>query len=144
MARLGKKNKVVSANSFSEDFKGEGGLTNFVIGQDSQWLISTYSGNLYSVDVASDLPDSKLKLLGQLGSRVNRIDYYADRSNVVAINSFTLEDDGMGVASPGSLVVGRISALESESSAVLQALLPTASIIGRRAPSIGRPSNIKR
>lgn len=144
MARLGKKNKVVSASSFSENFKGEGGLTNFVSGENSQWLISTYSGNLYSVDVASDLPDSTLKLVGQVGSRVERIDYYADRSNVVAINSFTLEDAGMGVASPGSLVVGRISALESESGAVLQALLPTASMLGRRAPSIRRPCNIKR
>ncbi len=144
MVRLGKKNKVASAGSFSEDFKGEGGLTNFVSGQNSQWLISTYSGNLYSVDVASDLPDSTLKLLGQVGSRVNRIDFYTDRSNVVAINSFTLEEDGMGVASPGSLVVGRISALEGESGAVLQALLPTASMIGRPAPSISRPCNIKR
>lgn len=144
MARLGKKNKVVSASSFGEEFKGEGGLSNFVDGQDSQWLISTYSGNLYSVDVASDLPDSKLRLLGQVGSRVERIDYYANRSSVVAINSFTLEDDGMGVASPGSLVVGRLSALESQSSAVLQALLPTASMLGRSAPSIRRPSNIKR
>jgi hypothetical protein len=144
MARLGKKNKVVSASSFSEDFKGEGGLTNFVGGQNSQWLISTYSGNLYSVDVASDLPNSKLKLLGQVGSRVNRIDYYADRSSVVAINSFTLEDDGMRVASPGSLVVGRMSDLQSQSSAVLQALLPTASVLGRPAPSIRRPCNIRR
>jgi hypothetical protein len=144
MAKLGKKNKVVSASSFSEDFKGEGGLSNFVSGQNSQWLMSTYSGNLYSVDVASNLPNSTLRLLGQIGSRVNRIDYYADRSSVVAINSFTLEDDGMGVASPGSLVVGRISALESESGAVLQALLPTASMLGRSAPSIRRPCNIKR
>jgi len=144
MAKLGKKNKVVSASSFSEDFKGEGGLSNFVSGENSQWLISTYSGNLYSVDLASDLPDSTLTLVGQVGSRVERIAYYADRSNVVAVNSFTLEDDGMGVASPGSLVVGRISALESESGAVLQALLPTASMLGRSAPSIRRPCNIKR
>jgi hypothetical protein len=144
MARLGKKNKVVSASSFSEEFKSEGGLSNFVSGPSAQWLISSYAGNLYSVDVDSDLPNSKLRLLGQVGSRVNRIDYYADRSNVVAINSFTLEDDGMGVASPGLLVVGRISAVENQSSAVLQALLPTASVLGRPAPSIRRPCNIRR
>ena len=144
MARLGKKNKVVSASSFSEEFKGEGGLSNFVSGPNAQWLISTYAGNLYSVDVASDLPNSRLRLLGQIGSRVNRIDYYADRSNVVAINSFTLEEDGMGVESPGTLVVGRLSAAESQTSAVLQALLPTASVLGRPAPSIRRPCNIRR
>jgi hypothetical protein len=144
MARLGKKNKVVSASSFSEEFKSEGGLSNFVNGPNAQWLISTYAGNLYSVDLDSDLPNSKLRLLGQVGSRVNRIDYYADRSNVVAINSFTLADDGMGVASPGLLVVGRLSAVENQSSAVLQALLPTASVLGRPAPSIRRPCNIRR
>jgi hypothetical protein len=144
MAKLGKKNKVVSAGSFSESFVGEGGLSNFVSGENSQWLISTYSGNLYSVDVASDLPNSTLTLVGQVGSRVEQIDYHANRSNVVAINSFTLEDDGMGVASPGSLVVGRLSALEPQPSAVLQSLLPTASMLGRSAPSIRRPCNIKR
>jgi hypothetical protein len=144
MARLGKKNKVVSSSSFSEEFKSEGGLSNFVSGPSAQWLISSYAGNLYSVDLDSDLPNSKLRLLGQVGSRVNRIDYYADRSNVVAINSFTLEDDGMGVASPGLLVIGRLSAVENQSSAVLQALLPTASVLGRPAPSIRRPCNIRR
>jgi hypothetical protein len=144
MARLGKKNKVVSASSFSEEFKSEGGLSNFVSGPSAQWLISSYAGNLYSVDVDNDLPNSKLRLLGQVGSRVNRIDYYADRSNVVAINSFTLEDDGMGVASPGMLVVGRLSSVENQSSAVLQALLPAASVLGRPAPSIRRPCNIRR
>ena len=144
MARLGKKNRVVSSSSFSEDFKGEGGLTNFVSGENSQWLISTYSGNLYSVDVASDLPDSTLTLAGQVGSRVERIDYYANRSTIVAINSFTLEGDGMRVASPGSIVVGRMSDPNSLSGASLQALLPTASVFGRHAPSIRRPCNIKR
>jgi hypothetical protein len=144
MARLGKKNKVVSASSFSEDFKGEGGLTNFVSGQDSQWLISTYSGNLYSVEVASDLATSALTLVGQVGSRVDRIDYYADRSTVVAINSFTLEENGMGVAAPGALVVGKMSGTEAQAAATLQALLPTASMLGRSAPSIRRPCNIKK
>lgn len=144
MARLGKKNRVVSSSSFSEDFKGEGGLTNFVSGENSQWLISTYSGNLYSVDVASDLPESTLTLAGQVGSRVERIDYYANRSTIVAINSFTLEGDGMRLASPGSMVVGRMSDPNSLSGASLQALLPTASVFGRHAPSIRRPCNIKR
>jgi hypothetical protein len=144
IAKLGKKNRVVSASSFSEQFRGDNGLSNLVTGQDAQWLISTYVGNLYSVDVASDLADSALTLLGQIGSRVDRIEYYADRSNVVAINSFTLEEDGMRVASPGSLVVGKLSASENRISAVLQAFLPTAATLARSAPSIRRPCNIKR
>ena len=144
MARLGKKNRVVSAGLFSEEFKDQGGLTNFVSGQNSQWLISTFSGNLYSVDVASDLPESRLGLVGQVGSRVNRIDYYADRSNVVAINSFALEDDGMQVASPGSLVIGKMSDLGDQSASLLQALLPTAAALGKSSPSIRRPCNITR
>ena len=144
MAKLGKKNKVSSAHSFSEQFKGEGGLSNFVSGQDSQWLVSTYSGRLYSLDVPADLGKSELGFVGLIGSRVDRIDYYAERSSIVAINSLTLEDDGLRLASPGSLVVGKMSDVQGQSSAVLQALLPTASVIGRPAPSIRRPCNIKR
>jgi len=144
MAKLGKKNKVVSASSFIEAFKGSGGLSNFVSGQDSNWLISTYSGDLYSVNATADLPTSELTMLGQVGSRVNRIDFYGDRSNVVAINSFELEDDGMRVAAPGSLVVGKLSGLDTQASSVLQALLPSAAILGRPSLSIRRPCNIRR
>ena len=142
MARLGKKNKVVSTSLFSEEFRGDGGLSNFVDGEDSQWLISTYSGNLFVVDVESELPDSRLTLRGQVGSRVERIDYYSNRSSIVAINSFTLEENGMQVATPGSLVVGRLS--DASGGAFLQALLPTASVLGRTSPSIRRPCNIRR
>jgi len=144
MAKLGKKNKVVSVSTFSEQFKNEGGLSNFVSGQDSEWLISTYAGNLYGVDVASDLPSSKLIPRGQVGSRVERIDYYSNRSSVVAINSFTLQENGMQVADPGSLVVGRITDPNTLTGASLQAFLPIASVLGRATPSIRRPCNIKR
>jgi hypothetical protein len=144
MARLGKKNKVVSAHSFGDEFADEGGLTEFVNGENSQWLISTYEGSLYSVDVASDLSESTLRVVGQVGSRVERIDYYSKRSTVVAINSFALEDGGMEVAVPGSLVVGRMSDPNGLGGAVLQSLLPTASVLGRSTPSIRRPCNIKR
>lgn len=143
MAKLSKKNKVTSAKTFTQDFKDEDGLSNFVSGQDSQWLISTYSGKLYSVGIAGDLQGSKLQLIGSIGSRVDRIDYYADRTIVVAISSCTLDEDGIQIR--GSLVVGKLSDLHGQSGgATLQALLPTASMIGRPAPSISRPCNIKR
>ncbi|MEK6410890.1 MAG: hypothetical protein AABN34_28540 [Acidobacteriota bacterium] len=145
MARLGKKNKVTSANSFTEDFKDEGGLSNFVSGQNSEWLIATYSGNLYSVGVAGDLQDSKPQLVGPIGSRVDRLDYYADRTSIVAISSFTLDEAGIRMASPGSLVVGKMPDLQSQSGgAILQALLPIAAALSTPAPSIRRPSNVKR
>jgi len=145
MARLSKKNKVTSNGSFTEEFAGEGGLSNLVSGEDSQWLIATYSGKLYSVGMADNLQNSTLQLMGPVGSNVERIDYYADRTNVVAISSFTFDEDGIRMASPGSLVVGKTSALQSLSNgAILQAFLPTASTLGRPAPSIARPGNIKR
>lgn len=144
MAKFNKKNKVSSVHSFSKEFNGEGGLTNITNGDDSQWLVSTYSGLLYSVNIPADLGDSALGLVGSIGSRVDRIDYYADRSSVVAINSLALEDDGIQVASPGSIVVGRMSDLQSTSSAKLQAVLPTASALGRPQASIRRPCNIRR
>jgi len=142
MAKLGKKNKVTSARTFSDEFAGEGGLSNLVSG-DAQWLVSTYSGRLYSVGIATDLKDSSLEFMGLMGSRVDRIDYYADRSNVVAINSLELDSDGLRLSSPGSLVVGRIST-GVQTSAVLQALLPTVSLVGRPSPFIRRPCNIRR
>jgi len=145
MARLNKKNKVTSTGSFTEGFAGEGGLSNFVFGQDSQWLISTYAGNLYSVDVADDVGTSRLGLIGAIGARVDRIDYYADRTSVVAISSFTLDDNGIRLVTPGSLLVRKLEpSTQSVVGAILQAILPTASMIGRPAPSIRRPCNIKR
>jgi hypothetical protein len=142
MAKLGKKNKVTSVRSFSDEFAGQGGLSNIVSG-DAQWMVSTYSGRLYSVGVPSDLNDSSLGFMGLMGSRVDRIDYYADRSSVVAINSLELDGDGLRLSSPGSLVVGKIST-GVQTNAVLQALLPTVSLAGRSAPSIRRPCNIRR
>ncbi|MFY9556120.1 MAG: hypothetical protein WAV20_15365 [Blastocatellia bacterium] len=144
MARLGKKNKVASANAISDVFRDEGGLSNVVNAQNSRWLISTYSGKLFSVEVANELQSSTAELVGSVGSRVDRIAYYSDRASIVAINSFTLEDDGMRVASPGALVLARMSDLETQTGSVLQALLPTASVLGKPAPSIRRPCNVKR
>ena len=144
MAKLSKRNKVTSVNTFAKDFKDEGGLANLVIGQDSQWLISTYSGKLYSIGMSDNLQDSKLRSIGSIGSRVDRFDYSVDRTSVVAISSFTLDEDGIRIASPGSLVFGKMSDLQSQPGSALQALLPTASVLGRSAPTIRRPCNIKR
>src|SRR6185369_1004700 len=128
--------------AFTDAFKDEGGLSNFVSGDNSQWLISTYSGNLYSVSLGDDLKDSTLGLIGPLGSNVDRIDYYSDRASLVAISSFTLDPDGIRMSTPGSLVVVKLS--QSSGDAMLQALLPTAYALGKQAPSIRRPSNVRR
>ena len=141
IAKLGKKNRVSSVHSFSDEFVGEGGLSNLITG-DTQWLVSTYSGRLYSVAIPSDLKDSSVGFMGLMGSRVDRIDYYADRANVVAINSLELDSDGIRLSSSGSLVVGILD--PNQTNAVLQALLPTVSLAGRPAPSIRRPCNTRR
>ena len=144
MAKLSKKNKVGSVNVFTQQFEGEGGLSNFVNWQGSQWLISTYSGKLFSAGIPSDLQNSTLQYLGPIGSRVERIDYYGDRESIVAIESFTLEDDGLQLASPGSIVVGKVLDVQSQpNGAVIQALLPNASMLGKHVPAIRRPCNIK-
>jgi hypothetical protein len=145
MARLGKKNKVASTNSFSQDFAGEGGISNFVTGPNSQWLISTYSGKLYSVGVAADLQNSQLQFLGPIGSRIDRVQYYADRTSIVALSSFALQDDGLQLASPGAVVIGRMSSAQTQSgNSILQAFLPTASVLGRPTVGIRRPCNLRR
>ena len=144
MARLGRKNRVASTNSFSQDFAGEGGISNFVTGPNSQWLISTYTGKLFSIGIANDLQNAQLQYLGPIGDRIDRVEYYADRTSVVAISSFTLEDNGLQVASPGSVVIGKMSVVQTQSgNAILQALLPTASVLGRPTTGIRRPCNIR-
>jgi hypothetical protein len=145
MAKLNKKNRIGSVKVFTDDFDGEQGLSNFVSWQGSQWLISTYSGKLFSAALANDLQNATLEYLGPIGSRVERIDYYGDRDSIVAIQSFTLEDDGLGLSSPGAVVVGKVLEIQSQpNGSVIQALLPTASMLGKRVPAIRRPCNIKR
>lgn len=144
MAKLSKKNKVIGAKSFSEDFKDEGGLANFVKADDSQWLISTYSGKLFSVKIAGGVQDSQLELIESIGSKVDRIDYYDNGSSVVAISAFTLDEGGIRMAAPGSLVFSRMSDLQTQPGSIVQALLPTASMLGRSTTTIRRPCNIKR
>jgi len=141
MARLNKKNKLASVNLFAGDFTEQGGLSNFVSGQDAQWLISTYSGKLYAVNLTDDLKNSTLDLLGNIGSNVDRIDYYSDRDSIVAINSFTPEEDGVRIASRGSLVVAKLTEV---STSLVQALLPVTSSLTKPGTSIRRPCNIRR
>lgn len=145
MAKLSKKGRVGSVNLFTHEFEGEGGLSNFVSWQGSQWLISTYSGKLFSAAIPSDLHDSALRFMGPIGARVERIDYYGDRESIVAIESCTLEDDGLQLTSPGSIVVGKVFDIQSQpNSPVIQALLPTVAALGKRVPAIRRPCNIRR
>lgn len=145
MAKLSKKGKVGSVNVFTHEFEGEGGLSNFVSWQGSQWLISTYSGKLFSAGIPTDLQNSALQYMGPIGARVERIDYYGDRESIVAIESCTLEDDGLQLASPGSVVVGKVLDLQSQpNSPVIQSLLPTVAALGKHVPAIRRPCNIRR
>jgi hypothetical protein len=144
LAKLSKKNKITAGVSFSQDFADEGGLTNLVIGSDSEWLISTYSGKLYSIGIGADLNDSELQLIGSIGARVDRFAYYPDRTSVVAISAFTPDGDGLRIASPGSLLFGKLSDFRNQPASIVQALLPTATMLGRSTSTIRRPCNIRR
>jgi hypothetical protein len=145
IAKLNKKNKVTFSATFGDVFSQAGGLSNFARGENSKWLISTYAGRLYSIDIGGDLNDSTLQFVSTIGDRVDHIDYYSDRASVVAINSFMPDGDGNRIAAPGSLVLGKMSGSQTLASAsVVQTIFPTVLVSSRHAPSIRRPCNIKR
>jgi hypothetical protein len=146
LVKLGKKNKIVSSDLFIDDFNNEVGLSNFVYGNDSQWLVSTHSGKLYSVGLSDAATDNRVELLGEIGSRINYIDYFAGRDSVVAISSFELDEEGSRITSPGSLVVARMGATVGQTlgAMVLRTLSSSGSILASATPSIRRPCNIKR
>ena len=60
------------------------------------------------------------------------------------VNSYELNDTGMQVSSPGSVVLGKVSSTEIQSKTILETVMPTVSAIGKAAPKIRRPCNIIR
>ena len=146
LVKFGKKNKIVSGEVFVDDFSNEVGLSNFVYRNDSQWLVSTHSGKLFSVGLSEGAGEDGIQLLGELGSRIDYIDYFGDRGSVVAISSFEADEDGSRITSPGSLVVARMgdSIGPAFGAMIMQALKSSGSVVASVAPSIRRPCNIKR
>jgi hypothetical protein len=141
LSKLGKKGKVVSSGVFTVDFAGEGGLSNFVSPNDEQVLVATYSGKLFSLDLADALENSTVTNLGEIGARIERIDY---RSRLVAINSLEPDEEGLNVRSPGALTIARLNSASVTGATFLPSFSPALAAVGPPAPSIRRPCNIKK
>jgi hypothetical protein len=147
VAKLGKKGKVASRNVFSTEFIDQGGLSNLLSWQgDSAWLMATYSGKVFSIATSGDFDESSPRLIGEIASRIERLDYLPSRDSLVAVQSCAVSDDGAEVIEPGSVAVGKLS-LASNKSLVASAariVLSATSPLVRRAPAIVRPCNIRR
>jgi hypothetical protein len=148
LVKLGKKNKIVSSQVYVDGFKDEVGLSNFVYGDGSQWLVSTHSGKLFSLGLSNDPAETQIQMLAEIGSRIDYIDYFAARGSVVAISSFESDKEGVNITSPGSLVVAKMGDTVKQSQSVgamiLQAVGSQGSALASATPSIRRPCNVKR
>lgn len=148
LVKLGKRNKVVSSQVFVEGFKNEVGLSNFVYGDDSQWLVSTHSGKLFSLGLSSDPAEAQFQKVAEIGSRIDYIEYFGTRGSVIAISSFQSDEEGVDIASPGSLIVAKkgdvISQGQSFSAMFLETVGAHSSLLASATPSIRRPCNVKR
>jgi hypothetical protein len=148
LVKLGKRNKVVSSQVFVEGFKDERGLSNFVYGDDSQWLVSTHSGRLFSLALSGDPAEAQLQRLGEIGARIDYIEYFGNRASVIAISSFQSDEQGLDIASPGSLIVAKkgdaITQVQSFGAMFLETAGSPGSWLASATPSIRRPCNVKR
>lgn len=146
-AKFGKKGKVNSRKVFSTDFADQGGLLELLALKDNgEWLTATYAGKLFSIDMSGDFEELSPRLIGELSPRIERLDYFASRESLVAIQSCAAGDDGLQIALPGSVAIGKVVSANGKSllAGAAQLILPGASSLVRRAPGIRRPCNIKR
>jgi hypothetical protein len=144
LVKLGKKNKV-TAGYFADGFNGADGISGFITGKDSEWLLSTRGGDLLSIDGVDDPSQARLEWQTQLGARTDRVAYFAERDSVIAVNSCATDgEDGSGLI-PGSIVVARRVGLTSQISGTGVAYGATGrgSVRLGQSPSIRRPCNIK-
>lgn len=148
LVKLSKKGKVVSSNLFVSEFSQEEGLTSFIPAADGQWLLSTHSGNLYSVGVGDDPQKASPQLMTYLGPRTDQIAFLSARSSVVAINSFESNENGDEILAMGSLVVAKMSDFSTQSATMsLQSRVSSSGSTGKKSgPNlfIRRPCNDKK
>jgi hypothetical protein len=142
LVKLGKKNKVITGY-FADGFNGAEGISSFITGKDNEWLLSTRAGDLLAIEGADDPSQAQLQWLTQLGSRTDRVVYYAARDSVLAIDSGVTDDEGRNA--PGSLVVAKQVDLKSQVSGSSVAFGATrrSPVKVSKAPAIRRPCNTK-
>ncbi len=139
-----KSTKLTSSKVYTEGLEKTGGLSNFVLNQNSQGFIATFRGKLFSVDLPEDLSQSRMDLLGEIGSRVDRIAYNSARSTLAAIDSFNLNSETFERTAPGSLVVAKLQEESNQASSLIQMFSSTRPFLAGVIPSIRRPCNVRR
>jgi hypothetical protein len=145
MAKFGKKGRVGSENVFLDAFRDQGGLSELISWQDDHWLLATYSGKLFSISATGSFEDATPESLGEIGSRIYRLDYLTSRNRLVAVQSCAVDEGGAQITEPGSVVVAELaSQSESFLTAAAQMIVPAGSPLISRTPAIRRPCNLKR
>jgi hypothetical protein len=148
IVRLGKNlSKVIASKEFTKEFAGETGLTPFGDGQESQWLLATYSGKVLALSTADMIDAADLSLLTQVGPRTGRITYFSSRNSIVAINSFGLDETQEQISEPGELVVARGNLSSAQTFSAVSASTVTAKrIASAQSPTLSarRPCNISK
>jgi hypothetical protein len=146
MAKFGKKGKVASRNVFSDDFRDQGGLSELISWQNDQWLTATYSGKLFSIGATGSFEEATPNLLSEIGPRIDRVDYLTNRDSLVALQSCAVDEDGLRITEPGSVVVAKVGSTQGESlfTTAAQMIVPAGSPLIGRGPAIRRPGNLRR
>ncbi len=143
MARLNRKGKLISSNVYSGGLEEEYGLSNFVTDGVSTGYIATYTGKLFMISIAGGNEQADLVMIGDLGPRVNRIEFNPVRLNVITINSLGWDEENSTVTSPGSVVLGKVKGDSAQSSASGVLLAPYNALIRGGIGAISKPCNIK-
>jgi hypothetical protein len=107
LVQLSKKNRVVGQRIFDKPFGKEFRISNLVAGQGSIGLISTYSGLVFTLDSSVSLDRASVNFIGELGPRIDYIAYNASRQSLMAISSYSLNDENQTML-PGSIMFARI------------------------------------
>lgn len=144
LVRFNKRGKVVSTAAFTETFRDGVGLSNIDRAEGGQWLVASRAGKLYSIRASADLEKAAPEEVGEIGERIDHIDYLASRSSVVAINSYSAGDEGTSIEAPGSIVVASVEAGDPSISSNIQNGLSQLSAFAAAVPRIRRPCNVRR
>ena len=145
LASMNKKStKLTSSKAYTKDFEKTGGLSNFILNEDSRGFIAAFRGQLFSLDMPQDLSQAKMAMVGEIGSRVDRIEYNSSRSTLVAIDSLNMDIETLERTAPGSLVVAKLQDGNEQVSSLIEAFTSSRPFLAGLIPTIRRPCNIRR
>jgi len=147
MVKVNKKNRVLSSAAITAPFADGEGLTNAVRNIDNQWMVSTFSGSLFSIALQDDLTQVSPALVGTIGSRLERVAFFDARNSVIGVNSFESDDSGLRIVAPGSVSIAKFvdsSTQSAQFTTQSTSLGPHASSATKTAPQIRRPCNDRR